>query len=64
MQNPDSEAAKALEDARKAIESGELVITPPGQPQPEQQAAGDGGVVIPAPDFLKNQDQTYGKPAQ
>jgi hypothetical protein len=62
MQNPDSEAAKALEEARKAVESGELVIPPPGQPT--EQPPADGGVVIPAPDFLKNQDQTYGKPAQ
>ena len=60
MQNPDSEAAKALEDARKAVESGELEITLPGQPEKPP----DNGVVIPAPDFLKNQDQSYGKPAQ
>jgi hypothetical protein len=62
MQNPDSEAAKALEEARKAVEAGELEVTLPGEPQPEKPA--DNGVVIPAPDFLKNQDQTYGKPAQ
>jgi hypothetical protein len=61
MQKPDSEAAKALEDARKAVESGELVIPPPGG-EPAKPA--DGGVVIPAPDFLKNQDQSVGKPAE
>jgi hypothetical protein len=60
MQNPDSEAAKALEDARKAVESGELVIPPSGEPA----KPADNGVVIPAPDFLKNQDQSYGKPAE
>jgi hypothetical protein len=60
MQNPNSEAAKALEEARKAVESGELQISPPGQPE----KPADDGVVVPAPDFLKNQDQTYGKPAQ
>lgn len=57
MQNPDSEAAKALEEARKAAEAG--LIENPGPAKP-----GDNGVVIPAPDHLKNQDQSYGKPAQ
>lgn len=58
MQNPDSEAAKALEEARKAAEAGEIEI--PGQPA----KPADNGVVIPAPEFLKNQDQSYGKPAE
>jgi hypothetical protein len=54
MQNPDSEAAKALEDARRAAEAGEINI--PGKP--------DNGLVIPLPDHLKNQDQSVGKPAE
>lgn len=58
MQNPDSEAAKALEEARKAAEAGEIEM--PGQPA----KPADNGVVIPAPDFLKNQDQSHGKPAE
>jgi hypothetical protein len=59
MQNPDSASAKTLEDTRKAVESGELEVTLPGQEKPA-----DNGVVVPAPDFLKNQDQSYGKPDQ
>jgi hypothetical protein len=58
MQNPDSPAAKALEDARKSALAGEIEL--PGQPE----KPADNGVVIPAPDFLKNQDQSYGKPAE
>jgi hypothetical protein len=58
MQNPDSEAAKALEEARRAAEAGEIQV--PGQPaQPA-----DNGLVIPLPDHLKNQDQSVGKPAE
>jgi hypothetical protein len=59
MQNPDSEAAKALEEARRAAEAGEIDFK--GQ-QPGKPA--DNGVVIPAPEFLKNQDQSVGKPAE
>ena len=58
MQNPDSEGAKALEEARQAALAGEIDV--PGQPPKPK----DEGVVIPAPEFLKNQDQTYGKPDQ
>lgn len=58
MQNPDSEAAKALEEAARAAAAGEIEI--PGQPA----KPADNGVVIPAPEFLKNQDQSYGKPAE
>jgi hypothetical protein len=58
MQNPESEAAKALLEAARAAEAGEIEI--PGQPA----KPADNGVVIPAPEFLKNQDQTYGKPAE
>lgn len=58
MQNPDSEAAKALEEARKAAEAGQIELAG----QPEKPA--DNGVVIPAPEFLQNQDQSYGKPAE
>lgn len=58
MQNPDSEAAKALEEARRAAEAGEIQI--PGQPA----KPADNGVVIPLPDHLKNQDQSVGKPAE
>lgn len=53
MQNPESESAKAIEEARQAAMAGELEV--PGKPA-------DNGVVIPAPDYLKNQDQSYGKP--
>jgi hypothetical protein len=58
MQNPDSEAAKALQEAARAAEAGEIDV--PGQ----LAKPADNGVVIPAPDFLKNQDQSYGKPAE
>ena len=54
MQNPDSEAAKALEDARQAALAGQVEI--PGQPPK------DNGVVIEAPEYLKNPDQTYDRP--
>lgn len=54
MQNPDSDAAKALEDAREAAMAGQVEI--PGQPPK------DKGMVIEAPDYLKNQDQTYDRP--
>jgi hypothetical protein len=59
MQNPDSEAAKALEEARQAALAGEIDV--PGE---LENKPADNGVVIPAPDFLKNQDQSYGKPDQ
>jgi hypothetical protein len=58
MQNPDSEAAKALEEARQAALAGEIEL--PGQ----EKKPADNGVVIPAPEFLKNQDQSHGQPAQ
>lgn len=57
MQNPDSEAAKALEEARRAAEAGELEFQLPAKP-------GDNDLVIPAPEFLTNQDQSHGKPAE
>lgn len=61
MQNPNSEAAKALEEARKAAEAGQINLgTQAGQPD----KPADNGLVIPAPEYLKNQDQSYGKPAQ
>lgn len=59
MQNPDSEAAKTLEEAQRAVLAGELEI-----PAAEEKKPADNGVVIPAPEFLKNQDQSYGKPDQ
>lgn len=52
MQNPDSDAAKALEDAREAALAGQVEI--PGQPPKEK-----GGMVIEAPEYLRNPDQTY-----
>ncbi|PRQ06044.1 hypothetical protein [Enhygromyxa salina] len=51
MQNPDSEAARALEDAREAALAGQVEI--PGQPPKEK------GMVIEAPEYLRNPDQTY-----
>jgi hypothetical protein len=57
MQNPDSEAAKALEDARASVVAGE--VDPFAKPKDE-----DAGVVIELPPHLRQQDQTYGKPAQ
>jgi hypothetical protein len=51
MQNPDSDAAKALEEARQSALAGQIEL--PGQPPKEK------GLVIEAPDYLRNQDQTY-----
>ena len=48
MQNPNSPAALALEDARKAALAGELQLEDkPSDPN-------DNGVVIPAPDYLRS----------
>lgn len=52
MQNPDSAAAKSLEEARQAALAGQL----------ELPTKGDNEVVIPAPEHLKNQDQSYAPP--
>lgn len=57
MQNPDSAAAKALEEARQAALAGQVDV--PG----EDGKPKDNGVVIPLPEHLRNQDQSYGKPA-
>jgi hypothetical protein len=54
MQNPDSDAAKALEEARLSALSGQVEI--PGQPPKEK------GIVIEAPEYLRNMDQTYDRP--
>jgi uncharacterized protein YciW len=58
MQNPDSEAAKALEEARKAAEAGEIVL--PGQ----EKKPVDNGVYIPAPEFMQKQDASHGEPSK
>lgn len=55
MQNPDSDAAKALEDARQAALAGQAQI--PGKPK-------DNGIVIEAPEYLRNPDQTYDRPVE
>jgi hypothetical protein len=52
MQDPDSPAAQALEEAREAALAGQVDGSKPE----------DNGVVIPTPDYLK--DQSYGKPAE
>jgi hypothetical protein len=56
LQNPDSPAAQALEEAKQAALAGQLEA--PGAPD----KPADNGVVIPAPDYLKNQDQSYAPP--
>lgn len=48
MQNPDSAAARTLEDARKAALAGQLEF----EAKPANPA--DNGVVIPAPDYLRS----------
>lgn len=53
LQNPDSKAAQALEEAKQAALAGQLEV--PGAPA----RPADKGPIIPAPDYLKNQDQSY-----
>ncbi|PRQ04675.1 hypothetical protein ENSA5_05890 [Enhygromyxa salina] len=60
MQNPDSPQAKALEEAREAALAGQAG----NLGQPAGPTRNENGLVIPAPDHLKNQDQSYGKPAE
>ena len=50
MQNPDSAAARALEDARQAALAGQLNFDADG----EAKDPADNGVVIPAPDYLRS----------
>lgn len=50
MQNPDSPAARALEDARQAALAGQLNFDADGEPKDPA----DNGVVIPTPDYLRS----------
>ncbi len=59
MQNPDSEAAKTLEETRAAAIGGEL---PPEQVKPEAENK-DEGLVIPLPEHLEDQRVSKGEPA-
>lgn len=55
MQNPDSDAAKALEEARQAALAGQL------DPNIEKK---EPGIVIEAPEHLRNVDQTHDRGAK
>lgn len=53
MQNPDSEAAKALEDARQAALAGEVQPTPGNTSEPAPGTDAQGGKVIELPEHLR-----------
>ncbi|EDM75414.1 hypothetical protein PPSIR1_04238 [Plesiocystis pacifica SIR-1] len=53
MQNPDSEAAKALEDARQAVLAGEVQPTPGNTSEPAPGTDTQGGKVIELPEHLR-----------
>ena len=58
LQNPDSEAAKALEEARQAALAGQLDAQLPGK-EDGDGGGGQPGMVIEAPDYLRNVDSSH-----